>query len=84
LEKEEQQRGWWRTLWIWAFMGNIVLTAFLPVGLFPLYAAIAVRVWWKWREKRRQKRAPGQTAQQVPRAAAPSAASEVTKSDTSS
>ena len=84
LEKEEKQRGWWRTLWIWAFMGNIVLTACLPVGLFPLYAAVAARVWWKWQAKRRQQRAPGQTAQRVLRATAPSAAAELTKSDPSS
>jgi hypothetical protein len=54
IEEDERRRGWWRTVWIWAFTGNIALTAFIPVGLFPLYAAIGARVWWKWQAKRRQ------------------------------
>ena len=83
-QQEAQRRTWWVKFWMWAFVGNLIFTAFVPVSIYPWVAALLVRGWWKRRAKRQQRLTPGQTAQQVPRAAAPSAASEVTKSDTSS
>jgi hypothetical protein len=80
--EEAQRRARWRTFWLWAFMGNVFLAALLPVGLYPFYAAVIVRNGWKWWAKRRL--TPSQTAQQVLRATAPSAAAALTKSDPSS
>jgi hypothetical protein len=82
--EEAQRRARWRTFWILAFMGNIVLAALLPVGLYPFYAAVIVRNGWKWWAKQPQRLTLGQTAQQVPQTMAPSAAEERTKSNTSS
>ena len=85
LEKEEQQRAWWRRLWTWGIRGECRShSVFVPLGPYPLCAAHRGRCWWKWQAKRRQQRAPGQTAQRVLRATAPSAAAELTKSDPSS
>ena len=83
-DEDERKRGWWRALWTFVFMANVFVAAIVPVGLYPLYGALVVRGWWKWRTKRQQRLTPGQTAQQVLQTMAPSAAEEQTKSDPSS
>jgi hypothetical protein len=84
LEKEEQLRAWWRRLWTWGIVAYVALNVFVPLGPYPLCVVIGIRCWWKRQAKRRQQRAPGQTAQRVLRATAPSAAAELPKSDPSS
>lgn len=45
----EQHRKWWFRFWCVAVIVNIVLIALFPVGWFPLFALIVVRLIWKWR-----------------------------------
>jgi hypothetical protein len=54
MEKEDQQRAWWRRLWIGTLLINLIVMAFLPVGLFPWYGALIVRAGWKWRMEHQQ------------------------------
>ena len=81
----ERNRVWWFRFWCVAVVGHLALGSLgVPYSVFALYGAILWRTVWKWRAKRRQQRAPGQTAQRVLRATAPSAAAALTKSDPSS
>ena len=84
LENDIRQNEWWAKFWVWAFVGNLIFTAFVPVSIYPWVVGLLVRSWWKRRAKRQQRLTPGQTAQQVPQTMAPSAAEERTKSNTSS
>lgn len=73
---EDRKKDWWGRFWwtavIAAFMGSL----FTPYAMATLYAAIIVRVMWKWQAKRRGKRALGLADQrEVPQAAVPSDAS---------
>ncbi len=77
-----QRRAWWRMFWLCAFVVNAFFAAIYPINIYPFYAALAVRVGWKWWAKRWI--IPNQTAQQVPQTMAPSAAEERTTSNTSS
>jgi hypothetical protein len=81
---EERRRTWWLYFWCWAFMLNAFCAIIWPINTYPFWAALGLRVCWKWWAKRRQRLTPGQTAQQVPQTMAPSAAEERTKSNPSS
>jgi hypothetical protein len=62
-EQDERNRAWWSRLWTIATIAGLIASACVPAGILPLYAAIVLRIAWKWWAKQRPKSALSQADQ---------------------